>query len=270
MKKQLVLTTTILLLSILTFAQDFDKFKIGFKINPNVAWLVPQDNNIVSQGSKARFGYGLSVDVLFAENYALGTGLNIDNSGGHLQYYTTISETSSDTTVTTSLINRDRSYNLKYLEIPVTLKLRTNEIGYFTYWFQFGLGLGINIKAQADDTDKYMNTKTVYSGVEEIEPAWGSAGDFIDTQEKLNIKEEIKPLRMGLIIGAGAEYNISDNTSILVGVSYNNGFTNIFKKDQEGIETDKEDYPVFNTVEEKYYKLKANGSYIALNIGVLF
>ena len=40
---------------------------------------------------------------------------------------------------------------LKYLEIPLTLRLRTNEIGYITYWVQVGVGLGFNIKARATD-----------------------------------------------------------------------------------------------------------------------
>jgi len=34
--------------------------------------------------------------------------------------------------------NIDQSYNLKYVEIPLSLKLRTNEIGYLTYYGNFG------------------------------------------------------------------------------------------------------------------------------------
>ena len=36
---------------------------------------------------------------------------------------------------------------MQYINIPLGLKLKTNEIGYFTFYANLGLDAGINIKA---------------------------------------------------------------------------------------------------------------------------
>ena len=43
----------------------------------------------------------------------------------------------------------------------------------------------------------------------------------------INIKDDTKFYRAGLIIGAGAEFEVSGNTSITAGLTFNNGFTDI-------------------------------------------
>jgi len=277
MKKHLIITSVFLLTTVFSFGQDFDKFKIGFKINPNVSWLTPQDKHLTQEGSSARFGYGLTADIMFSENYAIGTGLNIDNSGGKLHYFTTetkpgfvdITDSTQLAVVNTKMNSHKRNYNLKYLEIPLTLKMRTNEIGYMTYAFQFGLGLGFNIKAMANDEVLSSRLRTTsedgtYYLMKEINEGY--------SEEKLNIKDEIKPLRLALIIGAGAEYNLSGNTSITAGITFNNGFTNIFRKEEKGLKLDNEGNPIFgnSSSEDETFQLKANGSYVGLNIGIIF
>lgn len=280
MKKHLIITSLFLLTTALSFGQDFDKFKIGFRVNPNISWLTPQDKHLTKEGSALRFGYGLTADIMFTENYAFGTGLNIDNSGGKLQYYSTEMEPSTvaltDTTnlsvLNTTLVNHKKNYNLKYLEIPLTLKMRTNEIGYMTYAFQFGLGLGFNIKAMANDDFHYSKVRTTANAGETEEYFSMKDVDESFNEEKINIKDEIKPLRLALIIGAGAEYNISGHTFITAGLTFNNGFTNIFKKEEEGLKLDSSNNPSFSETDnnDDKFQLKANGSYIGLNIGIIF
>ena len=48
-------------------------------------------------------------------------------------------------------MNVDRSYSLQYVELPLTFKMRTKEMGYTTVYGRFGLGLGMNVKAEADE-----------------------------------------------------------------------------------------------------------------------
>eukprot|EP00039_Didymoeca_costata_P002492 m.359108 g.359108 ORF g.359108 m.359108 type:complete len:68 (-) comp113320_c0_seq1:30-233(-) len=67
------------------------------------------------------------------------------------------------------------------------------------------------------------------------------------------------------MIGIGAEYNLSGNTSILLGLTFDNGLSNIYdvsvpKRDSNG--------NVLSNGETE--KLKAINNYIALNLGVIF
>jgi opacity protein-like surface antigen len=97
-------------------------------------------------------------------------------------------------------------YKLQYIEVPLTLKLKTVKINEVRYYGQFGLSNGFMIGAKHDvDITNGMSEKDV------------------------NFKDDIKFYRAGLIIGAGAEFEVSGNTSITTGLTFNNGFTDITK-----------------------------------------
>ena len=76
---------------------------------------------------------------------------------------------------------------------------------------------------------------------------------------------------MYLTVGAGVEYNISGNTSLLLGLTYNNGFINQLDKrsnliDATGKATvDLNGDPVFTEKDAS-----ANMNYVALNVGIFF
>ena len=119
------------------------KWKIGLRFDPNITWYKPE-NDIVNTGAKMRFGFGLAIDKMFTDNYAIGTGFNVVRLGGGLKY---LQETNGkdagilnqDLADTTFLIDKSRACELQFFEVPLTLKLRTNEIGYITYWAQMGI-----------------------------------------------------------------------------------------------------------------------------------
>ena len=262
--KQYLLVAAVALFAVSASAQDFQKYKIAFKINPNIGWMTPQNNNMEATGSSARFGFGIATDILFTENYAIGTGLNIDNMGGQLTYLTQKTEFSGQPEESIYIVEKERTFNLKYVELPLTLKMRTNEIGYMTYWGQFGLGLGVNWRANADDTDNYMRIFDDVSG------GWDGTDKADFTEENIEISDDINILRASLIIGAGLEYNLSGSTSLVAGLTYNNGFTNIFQRDALGIERQQDDTPLINPSGPSEFKLKSNNSTIGLTIGILF
>ena len=83
------------------------------------------------------------------------------------------------------------------------LKLKTNEIGYFTFYTHLGVNTGINIKATGE--------------VENYE------------LDNTNISDEVKLFNLAYFIGAGAEYSIGGNTAIVLGLTYTNGFVDITK-----------------------------------------
>ena len=69
------------------------KFRMGLHLLPSIAWLDARDGNTVSDGSIGRFGFGFTADIMFADNYAIGTGVNVFRNGGKL---TTIERLTGD------------------------------------------------------------------------------------------------------------------------------------------------------------------------------
>jgi len=243
-------------ISISASAQEFSKYRFGFKVEPNVSWFTPKEKYLDATDNKVRFSYGLNADFHFTENYAIGSGLLILTNGGELTYKRQIFESGKEYIVETT-----RDIAIKYVEIPITLKMRTNEIGYITYWGQFGIGLDIKVDARMDETYNYELVLE--------EQGWETAtGKDAIEEENVNLSSEVKPMRASLIIGAGIEYSVSGTTAILVGINFNNGFTNVLKRD--GLKTDSSDQVIFEEGQPQKYDLNSISNSFGLTIGVLF
>ena len=203
-------------------SKDSRNFKIGLKLAPGIAWLKPNSENLSNQGAKLGFSYGLVSEFYFTENYGIATGIDVSYNGGHLQ------------DKTESLGNLDdMKYKLQYIEIPFTLKMKTKEYGYLSYFGQFGIGTSYNLKAVANK--KYSN----------LDPAHPAPADVID---KNVTGDDIRMFRSSFIIAIGAEYSLTGNTRAFASLGFNNGLTNIMKLN----------------------KNKAVNNYVSLNLGILF
>ena len=267
MKKLLIL----LIISAYAFgasAQEFNKFRMGFKATPNFSWIQPKDKFISNEGTIARAGFGFVADVFFAENYAIGTGINIINNGGRISYFNDVNYVPAGETIARRfIINQTREFKTRYIEIPLTFKLRTNEIGYITYWGQFGLGLGVNIGASADDTWDFIEEGVASDNVTN----WLKSDVPSFDEENSDIIEDVGIARVSLIMAAGIEYNLSGNTSVLAGLEFNNGFTNLHRN-ESGVKTNERDEPLYEgqNFEPATFKMKSITNMLQLNIGVLF
>ncbi len=266
MKKTLSLLAVLLFAGTLTQAQtdtEFQKFRMGFKASPNVSWMQPRDRHFINEGAGARFGFGFIADIFFAQNYAIGTGVNIMRNGGNLSYFELERFDSEEL-----IFRRTRSYSNQYVEIPFTFKLRTNEIGYITYWAQFGFGAGININARGDDEKNYLLKLDGDDG-------WVETDRASSFQESSNFSDDIRLFRASMIIALGIEYSLSGTTSLLVGATYNNGLTNSMAR-TNAIRSDERDNPVFDRRRDDpnskplTVRLDAIANSIELNIGILF
>lgn len=242
MKKVYVLGLFLLMFGGSAWAQDGSKgsFRGGLKINPSFMWLKTEPEltgtKIENVGSYFGFSYGVFGDYYFAENYGISTELRIAHLGAEYNY-TPLFDNSSSSPEKVALINRN--LDLQYVEIPVTLKMRTNEIGYMRYFGQFGFMPGINIKAKADDVYTMRDNS------------------ILEENDK-KVGKEVNPLALSLVIGAGVEYNLGGSTSLLGGLTFNNGFTNLINK--------KEDDQSIRS----FRNFNAKPAYIAVNLGVIF
>jgi len=257
MKNITWLTFALVLAAAELSAQDFNKYRFGFKIEPNMSWFNPKSNYLDASDNKLRFTFGLNADFHFTENYAIGSGMNVLTTGGELSYLRLLYENGQDYIAKTT-----RDYALKYVEVPLTLKLRTNEIGYITYWGQFGVGLGVKVDASMDETYSYE--------YEKIGGAWEPiSGKENVESEDVNVSSDIRPLRIALIMGAGIEYSFSGSTALMAGLVFNNGFTNVLKRN--GVQTQSNgSEPTFESDAPKEYDLNAITNSLALSVGILF
>ena len=237
MKKLLLLSCFVLLAGLVLNAQENDNPPVvkhssqnksyksvmcGIKVSPNLGWFIPDTKGFKSEGVVFGFSWGFMADFAFSKNYALATGFNVIASNGKMSY----SDHDSVNNVWVAG-NRSRTYKLRYLEIPLTLKMRTRDFGKFTFYGQIGLGTGFRIRAKASDefTDNNNNTLT----------------------EEDNIKDDIFLLRESLLLGIGTEFSLGGSTKLIAGFDYNGNLIDPVK-DNSTIKVDTKQYLVGFTV----------------------
>ena len=226
---------------------DDRTFRFGLHFSPNLSWFKTNTTGYSSDGSKMGFSYGLSFEYFLSNNYLISSGITILNTQGSLAHkgvYTRLSRHYA--------ADVKSSYKPKYIEIPLLLKLRTNEIGYFTYYGQFGINTAFNFSSSGEK--EY--TVPIYETPAIIELS--------------NSSQYINWINLSLVVGAGVEYNISGNTSMFIGITFNNGFIN--QMDEKEVLTDDSGDALIGTSGTVYSEkdVNANLNYLALNLGIYF
>jgi hypothetical protein len=201
--KKLLLATLVLGASAGTASAQVE---IGLKLSPSIAYLRadgPTGYNFQNEKSKVTLGGGLVVDYFFGQNYAFSTGLWLTGKGGTISY-TDISAPGSSLTV-----NKEQKIGLQYLEVPVTVKLFTNDIATDTkLYFQLGGTIGGAIASRINGSKRYTDAATA-------------------TETEAS-KHFIVPDAAALV-GAGVEYQLGQSTKVFGGLSYHRGLLNIDK-----------------------------------------
>jgi len=197
MKK--ILLFTALIVSLNLTGQDF---RIGINFDPVMSWFSPNSKTIDGAGAKLGFNGGLMLETTFRQNYVFATGIDLTYLGGNLLYDNSTIITVDKDADTTLLANTTVEYTLQYLSIPLSLKLKTNPIGYISYYGQVGLTPQFNISAKATSDN----------------------GNKLDND---NVNKEIGLLNLSFFIGGGIEYDLGGTTALNIGIFYNNGFIDL-------------------------------------------
>ncbi len=194
--KRLILISIAVLFTYGSFSQGL---RLGVTLSPHFDWFGENADLVKSDGSKIGVEGGLVLENYFAENYAIVTGIRIGNYGGNLLYTdsVTIKTNEAEVTINSSTVVK---YKLQYITVPIGLKLKTNQIGYFTYYAALGFQPQININAKA------------------------KAGTIIDNK---SVNKEVGIFNMSYYFGGGIEYAVGGNTAVTLGIVYNNGFIDI-------------------------------------------
>lgn len=223
-------------------ATQAQKLSIGIKFSPQLTWSGTDNKNTSSNGNRINLSYGLMADYYFTENYAIGTEICLNSYGTNLNLKTDkfdeVQFAGNKIQKNTEVVNYD--YRINYLQIPILLKMRTNEIGHTRYYAEFGFGSGIRTQAKAD----------IKSGAFELNNVNVNDPDEEDVYKisPTSFDDDVALFRGSIIMGAGIQYNFFGSSLLQAGVRYDNGLTSF-------------------TTDDRW---TTTLNYISLNLGILF
>jgi len=195
--KQMKRPIIIIILVSISFMVNGQELKLGFQASPQLTWMKSTNTSIVNEQSLMGIKYGIEADIFLfgVPRYSLNTGLFVSNHSFKSKYIieNTISLGNVSLTAPVSI-----KYKLNYIEIPLNIKLRSDQFYRLTYYGQFGITNLINISATATSSDAKLN---------------GS-----------NVSESIGMYNMGMLMGGGVEYDVGGNTALNIGIQYSNYF----------------------------------------------
>jgi len=202
--KRTAIFLSVLIISVSAFAQEIP-MELSFTGGPSVNWMNSGSNNAQRGNLEPGFDFGVNGDFFFNihNTYAITTGLLYTHTGGEIDYQS--SATMAGKTVSAGNSIR---YRIHSLEIPLALKLRTFPFRRWTYWGQFGISNFINIDAKASSSDGVLY--------------------------KTDINDNFKLFNIALNIGAGANFDLGSENSVIMGIVYKNGLIDQTKNNIDG------------------------------------
>jgi opacity protein-like surface antigen len=202
------LVTVILLLGLTITGFSQNRVRFSVHADPQFSWFSSDEPEVEPDGPVLHIRTGLQMDRYFERNYAFVLGFGINNTGGKLLYAdSTLFLAGGDSRVAAPGVTI--RHRLQYLEIPIGLKLKTEELGYATFFLQAGFNPMFNINAFAVSGD--------------------------DVFDKENIQDDINTFHLGYHVGAGVEYRLGGNTALLGGIRWNSGLTDVTANDRANV-----------------------------------
>ena len=106
--------------------------RFGLMVGPSVNWLNADANDWTSE-TRTRWSYGLMADFFMTDRYALSSGMTIASRQAHLDISDTVGE-----------------YTLGSVDIPLVLKMQTQQFDRMTYFAKFGGGIGFRTRERVE------------------------------------------------------------------------------------------------------------------------
>lgn len=196
------LSIFIAVFSILSVATAQEKFSGGIYLSPEISWFKPDNKQVKSEKSRLSFGFGITSDIALTNAFSLNLGLGFFNAGGSLKYLDSLPKIQAVDSVYTNIpANSIIKYKLQYIELPISIKGKTKEIGYISYFLKFGVSPLLRYKSRADIT--------------------------VDSND--DVKNEVRAVAFAYHIGAGITYSLKGNTKLLFEGVFRNGLSDIEK-----------------------------------------
>jgi hypothetical protein len=202
-EKFILLLLFLLFISLNTKAQQ--SISIGLHFDPLISWFGSDISEVKNDGARPGINFGLSFNKSFTPNYSFSTGVNLVSAAGRLTHSDTtrLEPHDSGSELITIPPGEAVLYKIQYVEVPIGLKLKTNEIGYVTFFSDVG-----------------VDPKVLVGGKMDI-PALDIEGE--------KAMEELKMLNLSYHIIAGIQYGLGGNTAAVLGIGFHNNFLDVTK-----------------------------------------
>ena len=222
-----------------------NEIRFGIQFSPTLSWMKTDAKRIGNNGGLILGAkLGAVGEYYFRENYSIASGIGFAfNHSGRLKYqdrgsYWVNSELDNLPGLDTFAAGVTLKYNLQYVEIPVSLKLRSGYFGTFRVFAELPI--------------IYLGFKTQAKGSTE--------GNNPDT-DKENISPDVAFFNLSWGIGGGFEYELGSKTSLVGGLYYQQGFTDVTKDDG---------FTIRENGEIRKENSKATIGAIVIRMGVMF
>jgi len=212
MKKLMLAVLALFCMNSLVWTQA-ENIRIGMQLSPTMSWISTDDDLINRTSSNVGISLGALAEYFMSESISFTGGIGLAfNQGGTLQHehggnFFPDSELSDDkynTGVKPLPDGVKLKYKLQYVEIPLGIKWRTQEKGYIRYFAEAPIfTIGMRTQARGDIEGGEMSTF------------------------KENIGPDVGFFNFQVGLGAGLEYALSENTSLVGGLYFNAGLSDI-------------------------------------------
>ncbi|MEA1878990.1 MAG: hypothetical protein U9N86_19265 [Bacteroidota bacterium] len=163
----------------------------------NLSWLFSDYPDNIPGSVRAGGAAEFHIDYFFEPNFAFSSGICWSLSGGNM-IYSKPTPMSFGTGIYNLPAGTELTYRLQFVEIPLGLKLISREIGYSTFFTDFGIDPMLRIRATGDTSD----------GI----------------HEKDQIIEEVSLFNVAYHSELGVSYSLGNNTSVVLAFFYKNTF----------------------------------------------
>lgn len=181
---------------------------IGLIFNPGLSWIKPDNNHYSSEGTSFSYSYGVDIDFYFSANYAFSTGLEIQHYTGVVSYPDLYSSTGNVADLEN--VSSTSTYSNVAFHIPTYLKLKSNPIGYNSFFGEFGLSFLFPFRAN----------EAITSTLE--------SGETVDRGSESNM-DETNFTSVNLWLAVGMEFPLSGDTRFQIALRFINGISSISK-----------------------------------------
>jgi hypothetical protein len=177
--------------------------RLSLWTDPALSWFSSDTRESSNSGIRPGFNAGIGIDRYFRHNYAFSTGIFLTNCGGNMTYSDTVRLSLKNSRA--EVLPQDKViYRFKYLTIPVGIKLKTDQIGYISFYSNVGLDARFAISRKVNI------------------PALDIEGE--------SITDELAMINIGYHLHAGAEYSLGGSTALAFGLGYESSFFDVTRE----------------------------------------
>lgn len=234
-----------------------------------VSMLKMGTNNLSANGAGATFTVGTNFTKAFKEtkNLAYTFGLEFDienlnfkkeNTNVFYRYTDKVIKNQKETVATTDkyFLLSERTYNPVYISLPIYLNFRTEFIGDFRYFANFGLRNRFLVSNKINDTGFSLDN------LNDPFQSW-------QNQENVDMtsKGELFIFNSNIGFSGGAEWNFTGTTVLKAELGYYYGFVPLFLDRSD----DKKNLFILDSnLDKVYFSNKSTQNQVVLKLSILF